>query len=136
VTPGQDPDLRLLREALRREQQVQDRVLDLRHSGASLRTELREVAAVHAAHLQLLRRSVTGDDGVQTTARPDHPEPPPAERVRRLAAAEHGLAEAHAHAALDARSGPFARVLAGMAAAAEQQAHVLDGLATSVPRRG
>jgi hypothetical protein len=136
VTQDQDPDLRLLREALRREQQVQDRVVDMRHSGTSLRTELQDVAAVHRAHLQLLRRSVPGDGGVQVTNLPDHPEPPPAERVRRLAATERGLAEAHAHAALDARSGPFARVLAGMAAAAEQQAHVLDGLATSVPRRG
>jgi hypothetical protein len=56
--------------------------------------------------------------------------------VRELARSERTVAEAHAAAAIEARSGPFARVLAGMAAAAEQQAHVLDGLAASVAGRG
>ena len=134
----QGVDLRLLREALRREQQLEDKVVSLRRDRAGLRTPLRQAAAVHREHLDLLRRSVAedGDDEVTLSRRRARREPPPAVQVRRLAAAERRLAQAHADAALEARSGPFARVLAGMAAAADQQALALDSLAAAGPGRG
>ena len=143
-TAGTDPptepgvDLRLLREALRREQQLEDRVVSLRGDRATLRTLLQGVAAVHRDHLDLLQRSAPddGEDEVRLRIRSARPRPAAGDQVRRLAAAERRLAQAYADAALAARSGPFARVLAGMAAAADQQAHLLDSLAGTGPRGG
>src|SRR4051812_32073338 len=128
-----DPDLRLVREALRHELRVRERVRQLRRS-PRLRAPLAEVAAVHRDHVDLLRRAVTDNGEGEVTVEPYRPEPGIADQVRRLAAAERGLADVHAAAALEARSGPLARVLAGLAAAGEQQAQVLDRLGPEVSR--
>jgi hypothetical protein len=122
--PGPDPDRDLLRAALLLEAtQVArvERVLQLRLDPPA-RRRLAAAGAVHRAHVDLLR----GDDA------PPEVEPPssvPRRLLGRLPGAEIAIAEQHAAAALAAESGPFARVLASMAAAARQQATALEDLA-------
>ncbi len=135
--PEDDPDLVSLDRAVRREEELRAEVRSAVRRHPGLRVELQRLAGVHEEHVDVLTRSsgssASGAGGTQVeparrlTAR---------ETVRRLAGRERELAGAHARAALDARSGPFARVLAGMAAAADQQAYVLDSLGSAVPRRG
>ncbi len=117
---GPDPDRDLLRAALVLEAtQVArlDRVLRLELPG---RVERRLTAArqVHTVHVDLLR----GDDPAPTLQPPTSL---PRRLLGRLPATELAIAEQHASAALAAQSGPFARVLASMAAAARQQATLL-----------
>jgi hypothetical protein len=125
-----DPDLRLLRLAVDREESLRAelRVTSRRHP--TLRGDLERGDAVHGRHVALLVRSLPSKESRLGVAVPPRARNA-ADAARDLARSERRLATAHARAALDARSGPFARVLAGMAAAAEQQAHVLDGLAVS-----
>ena len=128
-----DADLPLVRRAVEREARVA--AAARRHSRRQPRLEphLARLVAVHEDHIDVLARS----SGTPTSrTEPDRgPRLGPREAVRALARQERDLAQAHAGAALAARSGPLARVLAGMAAAADQQAHVLDGLAVSGPGR-
>ena len=119
-TPGPDPDRDLLRAALLLEAtQVArlQRVLRMRLPRA---VDRRVAAArqVHADHVRLLR----GDDPAPTVPPPSAV---PSRLLGRLPASELAIAEQHAAAALAAQSGPFARVLASMAAAARQQATIL-----------
>ena len=60
----------------------------------------------------------------------------PAAAVAALVKAEEALRHAHVAGALRADSGPFARVLAGMAAAAAQQGVVLGELRSGLPKDG
>jgi hypothetical protein len=127
-------DLRLLRRAVQREEQL---AAELRHAARRyprLRADLQRAVAAHEDHVEVLARSL----GSRTTSTvvDDGPRTDPASLARGLARTERRLAGSHAAAARRARSGPFARVLAGMSAAAEQQALVLDALATSTSARG
>ena len=122
-TSPEDGDLQLLRGALDREAKLREHAVRTARQHPRLRVALRDLAAVHREHLEFLTQSV------ETYAAPTERSPIAAEpraAALHMARDERALAEAHARAALDARSGPFARVLAGMAAAADQQAHRLD----------
>jgi hypothetical protein len=132
--PADDADLGLLRGAVQREEQLRAEVGREARRLPRLRAALQRVSGVHEDHVEVLSRSLATPPG--TTAADVGPRLEAPAAVRRLARSERSLAQAHADAALEARSGPFARVLAGMAAAAEQQAQVLDALVTSVGRRG
>ncbi len=121
-TPEADPDRDLLQAALLLEAtQVArlERVLGLRLSEPVSR-RLGAAREVHLAHVELLR----GEDPAPTVAQPASA---PRRLLDRLPATELTMAEQHASAALSARSGRFARVLGSLAAAARQQAVVLDG---------
>lgn len=107
---ARDPDEALLEAAARAEAQMVSGLRPLLASGpAALRATIR----VHEAHLALLEQSG-----------PDVPGDGRRLRVRTIAAAEERLARRHTRAAVRASSGQFARMLAGMAAAAAQQADV------------
>ena len=131
-----DDDRLLRRRAVEREHRLRDaaRATGRRHRG--LAVDLRRLVSVHGDHLELLELPEdaqvdrSGSASASTAVPRD-----PREAVRGLARGERALAEGHARAALTADSGPFARVLAGMAAAADQQAHLLDVLALSDPGR-
>ena len=131
-TPAADPDAELVRRAREGESQLRRDALRTSQRHPALRSALRRAAQVHAEHTDLLRDSldVAGADPVTRRVPPD-----PRAAARGLARRGRALAEEHARAALDSRSGPLARVLAGMAAAADQQAVVLEDLAGAV-RRG
>ncbi len=106
-----DPDAALLEAARRAESRM---VRLLRHrvrSAAAPRGLARAGLEVHLAHLALLE--VPADE--EGAGRGSSPSP------RDLAAAEERLARRHTELAVRATSGPFARVLAGMAAASGQQ---------------
>ena len=121
-TPQADPDRSLLDAALLLEatQVVRiERALRLRVPREVSR-RLATAKAVHSAHVEVLR----GEDPAPRVQAPD---PPQRRLLGRLPAIELAIAEQHASAALSAQSGPFARVLASMAAAARQQATVLAG---------
>ena len=128
-----DADLPLVRRAVDREAEVV--AAARRHSRRQPRLEphLQRLVAVHENHIDVLARS-SGTPA--SRAEPDRgPRLGLRGAARELARRERDLAGAHARAALEARSGPLARVLAGMAAAADQQAHVLEGLAVTGPGR-
>jgi hypothetical protein len=121
--PGPDPDEDLLRAALLLEAtQVArlDKVSRLQVA-ADVGRRLDAARKVHQAHVDLLR----GDDPAPQVQPPTSL---PRRLLGRLAGTEIGIAEQHAAAALAAQSGPFARVLASMAAAARQQATSLSSL--------
>lgn len=121
---GPDPDEGLLRTALVLEATQVARLervmpLGLAPPAAGL---VRAAHEIHAAHVDLLR----GDDPAPRVA---PPQLVPRRLLGRLPTTETVIAEQHATACLAAESGPFARVLASMAAAARQQAQLLSGLA-------
>ncbi len=120
--PAPDPDADLLRSALLLEAtQVArlDRVLGLDLAVPAQR-RLTVARTVHLAHVDLLR----GDDP-RPSVQP--PTSAPARILARITGTEQAVADQHAAAALGAQSGAFARVLASMAAAARQQAQLLQG---------
>jgi hypothetical protein len=118
-----DPDVALAVRTVAAESSVLALVTAIGRRHHRLRPVLRSAKEVHRAHLALL------SDAVPDDASPPGPTPSPADRVpadpeaalRALAQAEDRLAAEHRRSAFDAASGPFARVLASMAAAAAQQ---------------
>ena len=88
-----------------------------------LRKDLRDALAVHRSHERLLRGAVKG----QTVYLAEEPPIPHTAKdaLDAVVRAEQALEEAQTALASRADSGVFARVLAGMAAAAAQQAVVL-----------
>lgn len=109
-----DPDQALLDEAVRAEAEIVAMLTPmLRTLPARFRRAAQLTVAVHAAHLELL-------DGDLPVAEPSRRRTP----TWRVVGAEEALARRHGEAAVRASSGQFARVLAGMAAAAAQQAEV------------
>jgi hypothetical protein len=130
VPPGEDPDVRLVAAALEDERAVVALLAGARRRHPSVRRQLAPALRVHQAHVRLLTDA--------TDLRPT--EVPFPERVApgalprlldRLVNAERSLVEQHTATAVAARSGTLARVLAGMAAAAAQQAVVVDALRAS-----
>jgi hypothetical protein len=116
----------------------------------TLRAALAPVTASHREHVRLLSGAAPGSSAGTRGAVADEPGendgggargaqggafrvPERAEgTLAALAARERAVAGAGRQRALDARSGPFARVLASMSASALQQAALL---ATSAPQR-
>jgi hypothetical protein len=133
ATSTPDPDEELVRRARDGESQLRRDALRTARRHPGLRAVLRRTADVHATHTDLLRESIDLA-GADPVVRPVPRDPRAA--ARGLAGRERALADAHARAAVDARSGPLARVLAGMAAAADQQAFMLDALGVSGGARG
>ena len=141
-TASRDPDEQVLRRAVAREERLRAELRAASRRHRRLGRALAAVDNVHGEHVVFLVRSLdpappSADTDVPAPDQADPADPADdADAVRGLARSERALARAHAAAALEARSGPFARVLAGIAAAAEQQAHVLDALAGAGRRRG
>jgi hypothetical protein len=121
-----NPDTRLAARALGAERTMVARVEATVHRHAVLHKELRETLAVHRTHVHLLAGAVGGDATTGGgTGRARIPSSASA-AVAALAQSERQLEAAHTATAVTADSGAFARVLAGMAAAAAQQAVLLD----------
>ena len=118
-----DPDRGLVTRALREEVVMVDRLTRTGHRHPNLRRGLRDALAVHRSHVRLLTGAMKG-----AHVGPSDRSRVPSSAAGALAAvvrAEQSLKDAHAGLAVRADSGVFARVLAGMAAAAAQQAVVL-----------
>jgi hypothetical protein len=127
LPPGPNPDEELVVHALRLERSMVRRLEATGRRHASLRRRLRQPLVVHRAHVGLLSRAVEG--GSTRPGQPSERGPrPPAtakDALVALARAEQTLRDDQVASATRARSGDLARVLAGMAAAAAQQASVL-----------
>ncbi len=129
---AESPDVGLVVRALAREQALVELLTETGRRHRSLRRRLAPTLRVHIDHVELLRGAadLSGDPVPP-------PDPvvggPPRAMLARTARAERALVGQHTTAAVAARSGAFARVLAGMAAAAAQQAVLLDGIAPSGP---
>lgn len=120
--PVVDPDREITAAAWSDEDRavrLLEAVLD-RHPG--LRGRLQQTLVQHRAHAQVLLPAADADRALA-------PLPPVAPRPRTALAAvvdvELLLIDAHSRRALRAASGPLARLLAGAAAAAAQQAQLL-----------
>jgi hypothetical protein len=130
-SPGTDPDVKIAAAVLERERALLDRVAATARKHPRLAPELASARAAHRAHVALLTKAVPNDTPVRTPAPgaarrvPSRPGP----ALSALAAAETRLGDAGARSSLAARSGPFARVLASMAAAASQQSAHLTAAA-------
>ena len=130
--PG--PDVALAARLLAAERVLAARVgaVQRRHPGVAV--ALSDARAIHRAHARLLRRAVPDPD----------PQAPRPSRVRvpgsvtdalsALADDERGLGALQRSLALQSRSGPFARVLACMAAATAQQVEQLTVAAARARR--
>lgn len=119
-TPAEDPDAALAMQALAAEAEL---LALLDAITADRPRRLRVLAAnrgVHEAHVQLLREAAsTAPDSPTSSAAPFTGDDRTAYLA--LARAEDRLGQTLRRGAFAAQSGPFARVLAGMAAAAAQQ---------------
>ena len=131
---GPDPDQPLLEAALEAERAMDARLLDAgRHEG--LRPLLRIAHEVHAAHARLLSEAAGEDspDG-QVGPSPSVARAPARATLEELARRERRLAVEHVQRAMKARSGPFARLLAVLAASASQQSVVLAQASADLPK--
>jgi hypothetical protein len=124
-SPSTDPDVRLAATVLEHERAMLDRVSATIQRHPRLGATLASTRAAHRSHVALLTKAVPNDTPYHSPAPADRN---PARVPRRapralaaLAAAEHRLADVGARNSLAARSGPFARLLASMSAAASQQ---------------
>jgi hypothetical protein len=139
-TPDADPDVALAATVLADEQAMLDLIAATvaRHPG--LEARLATARDSHQAHVDLLTKAVPKDARVSPGASPSTDTSPsasgselpsptvPARRPRAVAAladAEDRLALVGRRSAFAARSGVFARVLAGMSASAAQHAVAL-----------
>jgi hypothetical protein len=130
----ENPDQGLVAAALGEEHALVERVRRTRRRHRTLRGHLGEVLRVHEAHVRLLAGTVPSPG--TTPAREPSVPGTPAAALAALVEAEETLRHAHVAGALRADSGPFARVLAGMAAAAAQQGVVLGELDSGLSKDG
>lgn len=142
-------DTELLAEALLAERSLVDQLTAQQGPAAgAVRARLRAASQVHRAHVRLLGEAADGASASPSADTDASPTPgtgtaPPSPSsdsgtpsravLTSLARAERRLVEQHTGAAVEASSGRFARVLAGMAAAAAQQAVLLERLARRQP---
>jgi hypothetical protein len=127
---GPDPDEPLLEGALTAEQQMTRSLQRIARRHRVLRPVLGPAVEVHQAHVALLTEAA-GADGPPATDTPE-PAASPRAALAALVREERRLAAGHVERAMTARSGPFARLTAVLAAAATQQSVALgeaaDGL--------
>jgi hypothetical protein len=116
-----DPDQALARRARRDEIALLELVRSTSAKHRSLRSRLRTAERGHLDHVGRL----TPGTSLSLATRRRRVAPDAARALADVVAAERQLARTHAASALDARSGPLARVIASMSAAAAQQASVL-----------
>jgi hypothetical protein len=129
---GEDPDRDLLLDALGAEESLHRLVTRVRRQHRALRDLLAGTERVHAAHVVLLSGAVQGDR--ESPAPERWVADGPRQALTELRKAERALAGSHAGTAMAASSGTFARLMAGMSAAAAQQERVLSQ--ASVPKGG
>jgi hypothetical protein len=122
VTAPADPDRSLLEHAVRAEEAIAERVRETLRRHHALRSRLQETLHVHEAHLVLL----TGPDRTGVVQQRRVPGTTSA-ALAAVVGAERHLEATHVALAMRAQSGAFARVLAGLAAAAAQQATLVPG---------
>ena len=120
----QDPDAALLRAVLAAEEETLALCRKVAHEHRPLRHVLAQPERFHAQHVHLLEGGVTAP---VKTHRP-HVPPATAAALAAVVDAEHRLVREHAHWSMQARSGEVARLLAGLSAAAAQQAQVLGAV--------
>ena len=126
-----EPDLEQVRAGLAAERQLLEHLSAVRQRHRRVRRALAPTASVHEAHVDLLGRAVEeAADGPSDTPATDprRVAGDPAQALGQLIRLERSLAEDHVGAAMASRSGPLARVLASMSAAAAQQAVLLAAL--------
>jgi hypothetical protein len=130
-SPGTDPDVKIAATVLERERALLERVAATARKHPRLAPELASARAAHRAHVALLTKAVPNDTPVRKPAPGSAHRVPgrPGPALSALAAAETRLSGIGARSSLAARSGPFARVLASMAAAAAQQSARLSAAA-------
>jgi hypothetical protein len=120
-----DPDVALAAAVLRSERAMLERVLATARRHPRLAASVSGARAAHQAHVTLLTRAVPEESrstAAAPTVEPSQVSGRPRSALAALARAEtRHSATGRRHAAV-ARSGPFARVLASMAAASAQQA--------------
>jgi hypothetical protein len=134
TSPGTDPDVKIAATVLGKERALLERVAATARRHPSLAATLTGTRAAHRAHVALLTKAVP-DDTPYHSPSPGGGRVPrkPARALSALAAAERRLGDVVARSSLAARSGPFARVLASMSAAASQQSVRLDAAAPERP---
>jgi hypothetical protein len=130
-SPGTDPDVRIAATVLERERVLLERVAATARKHPRLAPQLATARAAHRAHVALLTKAVPNDTPVKSPGPGATPRVPnkPVPALSALAAAEKRLSDVGARSSLAARSGPFARLLASMAAAASQQSVLLSAAA-------
>ena len=136
-TPSGDPDIALASTVLADEEAMLRLVLATARRHPRLAGPLAGARAVHRAHVDLLSRAVPKGAATTSPASPGRPLTPrvhpvpkaPRRALEALARAEDHLGIRGRRSAVAAESGAFARLLASMAAAAEQQAVYLAGAA-------
>jgi hypothetical protein len=127
ITPAPSPDVALAATVLTAEQRVLDMVEATARRHPALAGGLSSARAAHRAHVKLLADAAPdhGSAGPSPSSSPSAPATAvPASRaaaLHALAAQESRLAATDRAGAEKARSGAFARVLASMAASAQQQ---------------
>lgn len=118
-TPTRDADRALVDDAVEVESELVALVTPLTRTGPERqRRRARATLRVHQQHLALLEGDSAREDGSAPRRRATR------EADTAVAQAEDRAARRHRDAAGRAASGPFARVLAAMAAASAQQAQV------------
>jgi hypothetical protein len=120
--PHEDADAGLLRVVLAAEQEALALCRLARRRYRALRRVLAQTERFHAEHVHVLR------GGVSAPAKTRRPHVPPgtSAALAAVVASERRLVHEHAASAMRARSGEVARLLAGLSAAAAQQAQVLS----------
>ena len=121
-----DPDHDLVVASLAVEQAHLDRVAAVRRRHRRMRAALAASAAVHLSHVEVLRGAV--EDAAAPEPAPWPVPVAPARALAALAASARNAAREQADIAMAAESGTFARLAAGMAAAAAQQERFLTEL--------
>lgn len=127
--PGTDPDLELLRAAHTSEEAMLDLLERTLARHPDLQKRLAGAVAAHTAHIaSLAGHDVSGSSTPSTAPSPTPtPVPPQATKaVEVVTRAETALSLAQARHAAVAASGPFAALLASLAASAAQQAYLLQ----------
>lgn len=124
VDPVADPDVALTVDAWAAETRLLNQVRAAQRRHPRLRRRLASTRATHAAHVRELARAAPAEELPPVSDTASAPARPTA-ALRALTRAEEALARSQSERAVRARSGPLARVLAGTAAAAAQQAHLL-----------
>jgi len=125
--PQPNPDEAIAAEALAAQTVLLALLDSVTHGRPRRLRRLAASRAVHLAHIQLLTEAVPGSVATEPSARPPFRGNDRAAYLA-LARAEDGLGQTLRRGAFRSQSGPFARVLSGMAAASAQQAATMRGL--------